>query len=374
MLRPWSSARPARTDTSAFSDAVVPITASLLVPVLVVVVLELPAGAIDKIASPVLGHLRSVARIPLPPADAQGSNSLRGRPAVAGPPGSVLPASRPPLRLDAEEQQDGGPVSAGEGEPGPTSGADAPGAGGLPSSQGTPPGAPRPEPQPPAAPGGTREDRPGPTPPVGPGDAPPFSPGSAGGGDDAPQPPVGGAAPGVDAGDGLTPVGDDGGTGGSGDEEAAAEEQGTQPGSGSGPGATGSDDEGQPGGGDQGGNDNPTESDDQPSGTDDDAHEGADDELDDEGDEPNDDEADGPGNSDSAPGHDPEGPGNSGDAPGQDPEGPGNSGDAPGQDPEGPGNSGDAPGHAPEGPGNSGDAPGQAGGGNDYDKNDKKDK
>src|SRR5262245_35544322 len=97
MLRRFTSGRTTPRDASVVSDAVVPLTASLLVPVLVIVVLELPAGAIDRIASPVLGHLRSAARVPLPPADPQGPHGLRGRSAATAPPDRLVIRPRRPF-------------------------------------------------------------------------------------------------------------------------------------------------------------------------------------------------------------------------------------------------------------------------------------
>ena len=56
-MRQGSSARRARAPrSSALVDAIAPVTAALLVPVLVGFALEVPADAIDRIASPFIGQ------------------------------------------------------------------------------------------------------------------------------------------------------------------------------------------------------------------------------------------------------------------------------------------------------------------------------
>ena len=71
MLGRISNARQRAAQCSALSDAVAPVGASLLVPLLVVFALEVPADAIDRIASPFVGHGRT-ARLPVRPPDSQG--------------------------------------------------------------------------------------------------------------------------------------------------------------------------------------------------------------------------------------------------------------------------------------------------------------
>ena len=61
MLRPAAGAHPRAARYSALSDAVAPIAASLLVPLLVFFALEVPADAIDRIASPFVGGDRAPA-------------------------------------------------------------------------------------------------------------------------------------------------------------------------------------------------------------------------------------------------------------------------------------------------------------------------
>ena len=59
-MRQGSSARRARASrSSALVDAIAPVTAALLVPVLVGFALEVPADAIDRIASPFVGQARA---------------------------------------------------------------------------------------------------------------------------------------------------------------------------------------------------------------------------------------------------------------------------------------------------------------------------
>ena len=55
MLGRISNARQRAAQCSALSDAVAPVGASLLVPLLVVFALEVPADAIDRIVSPFVG-------------------------------------------------------------------------------------------------------------------------------------------------------------------------------------------------------------------------------------------------------------------------------------------------------------------------------
>jgi len=91
VLRRISTTRKTSKDRSAFSDALLPVGASLLVPLFAVVALELPVGAIERIAAPVLGQLTVAARLPVSPAEPQGSHSMRGRTPVGGTPGEADP-------------------------------------------------------------------------------------------------------------------------------------------------------------------------------------------------------------------------------------------------------------------------------------------
>ena len=61
MLRPAAATHPRAARHSALSDAVAPIAAALLVPLLVCFALEIPADAIDRIASPFVGAGRAPA-------------------------------------------------------------------------------------------------------------------------------------------------------------------------------------------------------------------------------------------------------------------------------------------------------------------------
>ncbi len=72
-------------DRSAFSDALLPVGASLLVPLFAAVALKLPPGAIERIAAPLLGGgVTAAAGLPVTPAEPQGSHSMRGRTPVGG--------------------------------------------------------------------------------------------------------------------------------------------------------------------------------------------------------------------------------------------------------------------------------------------------
>ena len=71
---------------SSLSGAILPACASLVVPLLAVTALELPAAAIDRIASPVLGHSVDAASLFRPPASSSASGSV----SAAGAYGAVL--------------------------------------------------------------------------------------------------------------------------------------------------------------------------------------------------------------------------------------------------------------------------------------------
>ncbi|MEX0849966.1 MAG: hypothetical protein WD015_00545, partial [Gaiellaceae bacterium] len=108
--------------TFATRDALLSVGASLLVPVFVALALELPVSAIDRIAAPLLGQLSTAVRLPAPPADAQGSQSLRGRSPVSGSagPDAAADGHSPPetpiggqRRAEEGGVQDSGPLVAG---------------------------------------------------------------------------------------------------------------------------------------------------------------------------------------------------------------------------------------------------------------------
>ena len=61
---------------SSLSGAILPGCASLVVPLLAVTALELPAAAIDRIASPVLGHSVDATSLFRPPASSSASGSV----------------------------------------------------------------------------------------------------------------------------------------------------------------------------------------------------------------------------------------------------------------------------------------------------------
>ncbi len=89
-LKTWDLKRAA----ASFPNAVLPVGASLLVPVFAALALGLPAGAIERIAAPVLGPSGAVARLLTPPADPQGSQSMRGRSPVSGSRGPTAPGDK----------------------------------------------------------------------------------------------------------------------------------------------------------------------------------------------------------------------------------------------------------------------------------------
>ncbi|MEX2614079.1 MAG: hypothetical protein WD380_10920, partial [Gaiellaceae bacterium] len=108
----WSGA----TSTFATRDALLSVGASLLVPVFVALALELPASAINRIAAPLLGQLSTAVRLPAPPADAQGSQSLRGRSPVSGSAGPDAAAdgySPPETPIGGQRAEEGGVQGSG---------------------------------------------------------------------------------------------------------------------------------------------------------------------------------------------------------------------------------------------------------------------
>jgi hypothetical protein len=80
--------------TIGLRDALLWAGASLFVPAIVVLALELPGTAIERIAAPMLGQLSTAVRLPAPSADPQGSQSLGGRPPVSGSRGFASETSK----------------------------------------------------------------------------------------------------------------------------------------------------------------------------------------------------------------------------------------------------------------------------------------
>ena len=282
MLRRISTTGKAKRDRSAVSDALLPVGASLLVPLFALGALNLPVGVIERIAAPVLGQLTAAVRLPVPPAEPQGSQSMRGRTPIGGSADGADPdavhrgASAVPqivaIAVRGAEFDVGGQPSEALPLPGPAgvevvdSGSEA------------------------SAPLSSSE----PTGPV----SFPDLPGSP-----------------TDSNPGLgAPSAED-------DARVVGDMPDTAPSEASTGGADGA----------------PGDDAEQPDETIDPTSPGNSENA------PGQDPA-GPGNSENAPGQDPAGPGDSENSPGHDPAGPGNSENAPGHDPAGPGNSENAPG------------------------------
>src|ERR671919_2761637 len=107
----------------ALRDAVLWAGASLLVPAFVVLALELPGAAIERIAAPMLGQLSAAVRLPAPSADPPGS--LGGRSPVGGSRGPETEDggdAQGPLGVNAavgaDEEATSGP-SVGDSNPQP---------------------------------------------------------------------------------------------------------------------------------------------------------------------------------------------------------------------------------------------------------------
>src|ERR687892_1572459 len=98
----------------ALRDVVLWAGASLLVPAFVVLALELPGAAIERIAAPMLGQLSAAVRLPAPSADPPGPQSLGGRSPVGGSRGHetedvVQSPLDPNVAVGADEEATSGP-------------------------------------------------------------------------------------------------------------------------------------------------------------------------------------------------------------------------------------------------------------------------
>ena len=356
MLGRISNARQRAAQCSALSDAVAPVGASLLVPLLVVFALEVPADAIDRIASPFVGHGRT-ARLPLRPPDSQGMTG-GGWSLVAGAIDRGSSGQLQSYRIGLSRLQDG-PADAHDG-PGTPAGSYRPSGASARrvlvvdeiSAEADEPGttAPPARDQPAEAPDG---------PGVGGAPSPPPQAGEAASTPaEAPAPPEAGrgvpnGAEGTHGGEPSATAGN--GTPAGGEGSAAPPPLGRSDGPpSSAPATDGSTEDATIPAGSSGG---PVGV---PTATD-----GADVSIEDGTAGPDSSEhasgaapsaeglpSDDPGASE-PPGHDPGGPGNSENAPGHDDDDqPGGSGNAHGHDPSGPGNSENAPGHTGQGRGN----------------------